>query len=478
VRGDGEILVVSCYELGRPPQGAALPFSWLRRAGFLPALFDLAVEAPGDHEIARAKIVVVSTPMHTALRLGSAFAERVRRINPASKIVFHGLYAWLNRGHLFARDARRADFVIGGEPEAALTALAETLDAGGDPESLPGVSTSRRREAPVLQRLNHPVIDDSTLPGLESYARLRRDGKELFAGVVETTRGCKHLCRHCPITPVYRGRFFGIPDEVVYDAAARQIEAGARHLTIADPDFLNGPTRALKILERLHRDAPFLTFDFTAKIEHLIRHRDLLPGFGKAGALFVVSAAESTSERVLTLLDKGHAAEQVREAIRDCRRAGIVLRPTWVPFTPWSDLDDFRNLLDFLEREQLVYSIEPVQLSIRLLLPPGSPLLTLPQMKPHLRGLSEDGLSHRWEHPDPAVDALQKRVAEIVETAASSGEDEALTFARVREAARAVEGGGVEESVSPVEHPGLRAPGMSESWFCCAEPTDRQLAGV
>lgn len=478
MREAGGILVVSCYELGRPPAGAATPTSWLKRAGFHPEVKDLAVEAPDDAEIARAKLIVVSTPMHTALRLGSAFSQRARRVNPAAKIVFHGLYAWLNRGHLFARDARRADFVIGGEAEAALVSLAEALDEGGDPEAIPGVSSQHRRESPLLERLDHPKLDRSGLPGLESYARLRVDGRERFAGVVESTRGCKHLCRHCPIPPVYRGRFFGIPDDVVFDSAARQIEEGASHLSFSDPDFLNGPTRALKILERLHREAPFLTFDFTAKIEHLIRYRDMLPALGRAGVLFVVSAAESLSERVLSLLDKGHSAPQIREAIRDCRRAGIAVRPTWVPFTPWSGLDEYADLLDFLEREGLVYSIEPVQLAIRLLVPPGSPLVDFPQMRPHLKGLSEDGLSHRWDHPDPAVDRLQRRVMEIVMAGAANAEDEALTFARVREAVRAIRDGSAERAPVPPAAPGPRVPALTESWFCCAEPTESQLAGV
>ncbi|PCI36490.1 MAG: radical SAM protein [Elusimicrobia bacterium] len=478
MKEDGEILVVSCYELGRPPSGAALPFSWLKRAGFFPAVADLAVDAPSDHEIARAKLIVIATPMHTALRLGSSFAERVRRINPTTKILFHGLYAWLNRAHLFSRDCQRADYVIGGEAEEAVVAIAEALNVGEDPTALPGVSSQIRRESPILKRLSHPLIDTRQLPALESYARLKRDGREIFAGVVESTRGCKHVCRHCPITPVYNGRFYGIEDAVVFSSVKRQVEEGAGHITFSDPDFLNGPTRALKLLQYLHRQYPILTFDFTAKIEHLIRYKEMLPHFGRAGTLFIVSAAESLNERVLTLLDKGHCAGQIREAIRLCRTAGIAVRPTWVPFTPWTDLTDYMELVSFIEKEQLAYSIEPVQMAIRLLVPPGSALVNLPQMKTHLKGITPDGLSHIWEHSDPAVDALQKQVTEIVSKAASLREDEALTFARIKEATEGALHGTPASDVKPFEKPGLRAPGLTESWFCCAEPTEAQLAGV
>ena len=94
-------------------------------------------------------------------------------------------------------------------------------------------------------RSNKPqfVVPDRTgLPALGRHARLQlNDGRELTMGFAETTRGCKHVCRHCPVVPVYGGKFRAIPQDVVMQDIRQQVAAGAQHISFGDPDFLNGP---------------------------------------------------------------------------------------------------------------------------------------------------------------------------------------------------------------------------------------------
>ncbi len=126
-----------------------------------------------------------------------------------------------------------------------------------------------------------------------------RDGIAIPAGYTEATRGCHHTCLHCPVVPVYQGRFFAIPRPTVLDDIRRQVRAGVGHITFGDPDFLNGPTHALRICREMHAEFPGVTFDFTARIEHLLQHRDLLPEFRELGCVFVLSAVEIVSDRIL-----------------------------------------------------------------------------------------------------------------------------------------------------------------------------------
>ncbi|HXV14095.1 MAG TPA: hypothetical protein VEC56_07805, partial [Candidatus Krumholzibacteria bacterium] len=79
---DGRILLVSCYELGQEPLGITVPAGVLARAGHPARLLDLAVSSIDIDAIERADLVAVSTPMHTALRLGTQVAAIVRRVNP------------------------------------------------------------------------------------------------------------------------------------------------------------------------------------------------------------------------------------------------------------------------------------------------------------------------------------------------------------------------------------------------------------
>ena len=462
MREPGAILLVACYELGHQPLAVAWPAAFLEAEGYSPAVMDVAVEPFDPEKAARARLVAISVPMHTALRLGMVVAERARAANPSCHVVFYGLYAALNADYLLAHGA---DSVIGGEVEERLAALCRALEAGEDP-ALSGVSRPGAPARPHLGKLAFPVPSRTGLPSLKKYAHLERDGRLELAGYVEASRGCKHLCRHCPIPPVYGGRFFVVPKEVVLADVRQLVEAGAAHVTFGDPDFLNGPGHALAVARAVHAEFPSLTFDFTAKIEHLLRERRHLPELAALGCLFIVSAVESLSDTVLAHLDKGHTRADVIEALHAVRAAGIALRPTWVPFTPWTTLDDYREMLAFVERERLVDHVDPVQYSIRLLVPPGSLLLESPAMDPYLGDLVEAAFYYRWTHPDPRMQTLQEAVSALVAEAAERGEDAAVTFHGIRRFADGAAGVPAGPLPAPPDPKRKRAPRLTEPWFC------------
>lgn len=213
----------------------------------------------------------------------------------------------------------------------------------------------------------------------------------------------------------------------------------------------------------MHAEFPELTFDFTAKVEHVLQRRDLFPELAACGCLFMISAVESLSDTVLTILEKHHTRADVEEAVAITRAAGIALRPTWVAFTPWTTRDDYLEVLAFVEENGLIDHVDPVQYTIRLLVPPGSYLLDRPAMKPYLGPLDQASFSYRWTHPDPRMDRLQKEVSALVEADAKAGEDPAVTFYRVWALAAGRPATAVM-AAPPRDRP--RAPRLSEPWFC------------
>lgn len=467
MRGEGEILLVSTYELGHAPHGIALPAAFLERAGYRPTALDLAVEPFDEDRVRRARLIAVSVPMHTALRLGLGAARRIRALNPGAALCFHGLYAPLNASHL-ASAAPVA--ILGGECEEELVALARALESGGDlGRFLQGGGAASR------VRLDFPVPSRRGLPPPARYARLvDAAGVERTAGYTEASRGCLHWCRHCPIPPIYRGRFFAIPLETVLSDVAQQVAAGATHLTFGDPDFLNGPGHALRVARALRERFPGVTFDFTAKVEHLTQRPEAVAQLSAAGAVFVTSAVESLSDEVLSRLDKGHTRADAFRAFEVCARAGLALRPTLVPFTPWSTLEDYLELLEVFRERGWLPLLDPVQLSIRLLVPPGSLLLEAGPRRPGaaapadpipgLEELDEAALTWRWSHPDLRMDRLQRKVAAAVEAGVARRADPAALIAEVESLALAAAGRDHEHVVHPDD--GRRAPRLTESWFC------------
>jgi radical SAM superfamily enzyme YgiQ (UPF0313 family) len=463
LRAPGAILLISCYELGHQPLGAASPAGFLKRAGFAPHTLDIAVDPFDDAAVARAHFVGISVPMHTAMRLGLRVAQRVREINPAAVVCCYGLYAALNADYLLEHGA---DFCIGGECETPLVALVEALEAkngNGKSIAVEGVIERGAAAQPSLRRLTFALPVRDTLPGLNKYAWLEHRGQRHVVGYIEASRGCLHLCTHCPIPPVYGGRFFVVPEDIVLADIRNQVSAGARHITFGDPDFLNGPGHSLSVARALHAEFPEVTFDITTKVEHILKRGNILPELGRLGCLFLVSAVESVSDQVLEILEKNHTRADIEQALQVVRAAGIAPRPTWVAFTPWTTLGDYLDMLAFIEANGLIDHVDPVQYTIRLLVPPGSYLLNRPEMKAHLGQLDEASFSYIWAHPDPRMDRLQKTIAALVEKDVHAGEDPARTFYRVWSVAAGRDPRAAVPALAPDRE---RAPRLSEPWFC------------
>jgi radical SAM superfamily enzyme YgiQ (UPF0313 family) len=463
MRAPGDILLLSCYELGHQPLNLASPLAVLAQAGYAPVAVDTSVEPLTDAAISQAKLICVSVPMHTALRLAMRVAEQARQVNPTARLCFYGLYASLNADYLFQQGV---DYIISGEYEQALLALAQGIESG-QTSAIAGVSTAAQQATPILRRLPFVQPERRALPPLQRYARLQQGSELKLAGYVEASRGCLHTCLHCPITPVYGGRFFVIPREIVLQDIRAQVQEGAEHITFGDPDFLNGPGHSLNILRAMHAEFPHLTFDATIKIEHILERRSLFAELKALGCAFIVSAVESVSDHVLTYLDKGHTRADIIEVLAILDDAGIPMRPSLLPFTPWTSLDDYLDLLHFVEEHGLIEQIDPVQYSIRLLLPPQSALLEQPYTRPHLTALDPANFSYGWVHPDPRMDQLQRDVAALAEAAERDGNAPAETFDAILVLAEAA--AGLSLSTARQARPLVASkatPHLTESWFC------------
>jgi radical SAM superfamily enzyme YgiQ (UPF0313 family) len=458
-----KVVLINPYEIGRQPFGLAEPAAWLRRAGCEVHCLDLTLQRLEPEVLRGARMVAIYVAMHTATRIAVEAIPRVRAIVPQAHLCVYGLYAPMNEKRL--RDLG-VQTVLGGEVEPALVSLVERLRAGdGLVQTEPVVN---------LSRIEFLTPDRGALPPLARYAHLQLPGGgRKTVGFVEGSRGCKHLCRHCPVVPVYHGMFRIIPVDVAMADVRQQVAAGAQHISFGDPDFLNGPTHALKLVQALHADFPDITYDATIKIQHLIDHAEMLLELKSTGCLFITAAVESVDDRVLELLAKNHTNEDFARAVALCRAAGIALAPTFVAFTPWTTLGGYIELLKRLLELNLVESVPPIQLAIRLLIPQGSLLLDLPGFQAYIGKFDPKLLGFPWKNPDARADRLQHEIQELVAQSEAKNLSRREIFTHVWGLAHAALG--VDAPVLADTGMGTSIPRLSEPWYCCAEPTDQQL---
>jgi len=462
---DLKVLLISTYELGRQPFGLASPAAWLRADGFQTTSLDLSRQSLDEEAVRTARLIAFYLPMHTATRIAVRALERVRTLNPSAHLCGFGLYAPVNSGLL-----RRLGVgtILGGEFEQGLLSLARRLEARahdlGLPQVEPEISLAR-------QNFLVPYRDD--LPPLEKYAHLTLpDDSTRVVGYTEASRGCKHLCRHCPVVPVYKGTFRIVQREVVLEDIRRQVAAGAQHITFGDPDFFNGVGHAMQIVEALHREHPVLSYDVTIKVEHLLKHAGRLPALRETGCAFVTTAVESVDDDALRILDKGHTRADFIRLAGLMRGLGLFLVPTFVPFTPWTTLEGYEDLLATLIRLGLVEHVPPVQLTIRLLIPAGSRLLeVLPLHNASIGPFQQEALSYPWANSDRKVDRLQCDLEAMVQREAKASASRTMIFGEAwKLLQRAMNEDGDEALVPlplvPAGPARVTIPFMTEPWYC------------
>lgn len=465
-----KVLIIATYELGHQPFSSLALCAELNQEGHQTTLFDL--EKSEEHAqtleqgLQQAQALLVAVPMHTATTIALELIANIAIDFPNLPIGLFGLYA----SNLQSQDLpSQVKLLASGEVRRDITKWVKELASPTSMDVKPLEVIRRTKEAtkgsqPRLNRLQ-------ALP-IAHYTKLLINGEEKLVGYTETTRGCNHKCTHCPVPVVYDGRIrINLPEWVIPDID-QLVEAGAEHITFGDPDFFNAPAHAMKVLGTMHHRHPKLTFDVTIKIEHLLLHNDLLPELALMGCVFIVSAFEHTSERVLEVLQKNHSKSDMTKAIQLCRDNSIEIRPSLLPFTPWTTPSDIKDLFEFVIENNIVANIDPVQFSIRLLVPEGSLLLQSEATSHYfIPPQSSSPLTYEWVSKFEELEVLQQELTKIAMQAVCNMPMD--TFDMMLLSASNILG---FDYVRPnYEALNVQVTKLSESWFCCAEPTESML---
>jgi hypothetical protein len=140
---------------------------------------------------------------------------------------------------------------------------------------------------------------------------------------------------------------------------------------------------------------------------------------------------------------------------------------------PWTTPDDVADIFAFIDEHHLADATDPVQMSIKLLMPRGSLLVERPELTPHLTGYEGEALTWRWEFANPETEILHKHLEAIAASGSDRGQETVVTLDEMRAAVAHATG----RTMPPLEI-GSAAPRLTESWFCCAEPGGAQALTI
>jgi hypothetical protein len=140
---------------------------------------------------------------------------------------------------------------------------------------------------------------------------------------------------------------------------------------------------------------------------------------------------------------------------------GLTLTPTFVPFTPWTTWDTYRDLLKTIADLDLVCNVSPIQLAIRLLIPEGSRLLEIDELREGLEGFDAAALTYRWSNPDASLDALVPRLQSMIQCQEKAGASRTGIFGQIWQAAFAE-----PMTYDPALVARAAIPFLTEPWYC------------
>ena len=316
----------------------------------------------------------------------------------------------------------------------------------------------------------HSVPDRTILPSITDYSHIVDGSNNLIAGSVETTYGCKHECTHCPVPIEFKGMFKTFGTEKIITDVTNQVEEGAKHISFNDPDFFNGPKHALKILQLLNEKHPSITYDSTIKVEHILKYPDYFQELKNLNMLFVISAFETTNDHVLNILQKNHSFNDLNKAVELSLENNIDIRPTWMPFSPWTEQNDLISIIKLIENYKLRETVDPIQLTIKLLVPKNSLILKRPEMKEYLLDYDPASFSYAWQYKFPNIDNIQNELFTYVLQHESENE-----YTQYLGLVDILESHTNETLLNSEKYSQRIVPKLSETWFCCAEPNKIQL---
>ena len=439
-----KVLLLSFYDLGKQPKIISEIFNKLNSNSTEIDFIDYSLESM-EVQLNRYDAIGIYASMHTATVLATQYLSNK---NVPDKIFTFGLY-----GRVLSDSDSRIKYI-------------ENIEHNELDEYLNLITNDD-------YSLKETIPDRSIFPEISKYARLINGMDETLTGSVETTYGCKHLCTHCPVPIQFKGRFKTFSEKKIIDDISNQIELGAAHISFNDADFFNGPKYSLKILEKLNNEFPSVTYDSTIKVQHIIKYKDYFKELNNLNMLFVISAFETTNDLVLEILQKNHSARDLDESIEISKVNNIDIRPTWMPFTPWTETTDLHNIIKLIEKYQLRETVDPIQLTIKLLIPKHSLIIDRPEIKKYLGRYDTESFSYRWSYEDIKVDQLQKSLFNyVVENEELDEKDQYMGLVYLIQDL-------TENNIIYSHNYTYRdVPKLSETWFCCSEPNKIQLERI
>ncbi len=272
-------------------------------------------------------------------------ARLLKRSHPAIKVVFGGPHVCAKTIESIRYDC--IDYIIKGEGEF----LFRDLVRSGGKLSCPGIISKNNCKKKLFEHnIYHKVEDLDTLPMparhlvvMDMYPR-KEDAFPWPMDIISTSRGCPYHCRFCSTLSKSSYRF-RTAEKVVAEILFLKRHYNTKALYFREDNFTADPQRVEELCRLMIEKGAALPFQCEVRSNSITPK--LIDVMKKAGCKRVWFGAESGCQHILNMINKGATLKHSKEAVQNCKNAGIRIGAAFVIGFPGETKSDIHETFRF-----------------------------------------------------------------------------------------------------------------------------------
>lgn len=274
------------------------------------------------------------------------------------KIIIGGVYPTYHWKEILEENSQ-IDYIVCGEGEQVIIDLVRALKDNLDLNSVRGIAF--RNNSEITKTPVAPTIKD-----LEDY----RIGWELMKGynytywgkrkavVIQFSRGCPYPCSYCGQSLFWKKWRHRDPQKLANEIEMLHKEYGVEVINFADENPATYKKVWQEFLEALIAKNLNLTLVGSLRADNIVRDKDIMHLYKKAGFERFLLGIENYDETVLERIKKAGSTSMDKEAIQVLRKHNILSMATYVVGFGEETTKDFINSL----KQLLHYDPDQIQM--------------------------------------------------------------------------------------------------------------------
>jgi len=315
------------------PIGVALLSGYLMKHGFTAEVVDEEIVRIDREFIAR-KLAVMSHPKIFGLSVmttnsGRAYeiARLIKSLDKDAVVVAGGIHPTVMPEEVMA--AGCVDYAVRGEGERPLLELVKRLKSGGGSfGEIKSLMYRGQDGKPVFNPAEDTAFDITELP---AFPYELFDPKHYDLGFILTSRGCPFDCIFCSQRAITKRRYRALKNEVVIAELERLVNVlGQKNITFFDDFFTGDKKRVFELCALIRERGLHQKCSFGVQTRGDSVDRELLEEMKKSGFDSLMFGFETSSNRLMEVIQKSETVEDNVNAIKLAREIGFTVEATFI----------------------------------------------------------------------------------------------------------------------------------------------------